>query len=208
MRHSESSMTCTWDCGGGRSKWVPCDELYTFLIPPKATLKACKPGASIIPVIISSDHTQVTLFWNRTAYLIYMTIGNLPKAIRCEPLQQGQILLAYLLTSKLKFITNKSACQHMLSHQYISCMPLVSYITAYRTWCGGDAYGQQDGNYVTGSSHTCCLCWGLSWAGSVSKLGYMTGRNQSITDLDCSHAIVMVADHFYNALVYGDRVTV
>jgi hypothetical protein len=38
-----------------------------------------KPGATIIPVIISSDKTQVTLFRNKAAYPIYMTIGNIPK---------------------------------------------------------------------------------------------------------------------------------
>ncbi|KZT20199.1 hypothetical protein NEOLEDRAFT_1151496 [Neolentinus lepideus HHB14362 ss-1] len=40
------------------------------------------PGTTIIPVLISSDKTQVTLFGNKTAYPIYMTISNLPKEIR------------------------------------------------------------------------------------------------------------------------------
>ncbi|KAG7098012.1 hypothetical protein E1B28_005320 [Marasmius oreades] len=42
-------------------------------------------GATIVPVIISSDKTQVTLFRNKTAYPVYMTISNLPKFIRCKP---------------------------------------------------------------------------------------------------------------------------
>ncbi|KAG7094449.1 hypothetical protein E1B28_008045 [Marasmius oreades] len=45
----------------------------------------CHPGATIIPIIISSDKMQVTLFRNKTAYPVYMTIGNLPKFIRWKP---------------------------------------------------------------------------------------------------------------------------
>ncbi|KAG1837532.1 hypothetical protein C8R48DRAFT_622793, partial [Suillus tomentosus] len=41
-----------------------------------------KPGATIILIIISSDKTQVTMFHNKTAYLVYLTIGNIPKDIR------------------------------------------------------------------------------------------------------------------------------
>lgn len=64
---------------------------------------------TIIPVIISSDKTQVTLFRNKSAYSVYLTIGNLPKDIHSKPSQGGQILLGYLSTSKLKHIKNKAA---------------------------------------------------------------------------------------------------
>ncbi|KAH9896416.1 hypothetical protein C8Q73DRAFT_664234 [Cubamyces lactineus] len=37
------------------------------------------PGATIIPIIISSDKTQLTIFGSKTTYPVYMTIGNLPK---------------------------------------------------------------------------------------------------------------------------------
>ncbi|KAJ6616995.1 hypothetical protein B0H10DRAFT_2164530 [Mycena sp. CBHHK59/15] len=43
------------------------------------------PGATIIPIIISSDKTQLTVFGNKTAYPVYMTIGNIPKEIRRKP---------------------------------------------------------------------------------------------------------------------------
>ncbi|KAJ7707200.1 hypothetical protein B0H14DRAFT_3643699, partial [Mycena olivaceomarginata] len=36
------------------------------------------PGTTIIPIIISSDKTQLTVFGNKTAYPVYMTIGNIP----------------------------------------------------------------------------------------------------------------------------------
>lgn len=60
-------------------------------------------------MIISSDKTQVTLFRNKSAYPVYLTIGNLPKTILSKPRRQGQILLAYLPTSRLEHITNKTA---------------------------------------------------------------------------------------------------
>ncbi|KAJ3855540.1 hypothetical protein EV368DRAFT_34490, partial [Lentinula lateritia] len=44
-------------------------------------LEQDKPGATIIPVIISSDKTQITLFRNKSAYPVYLTIGNLPKEV-------------------------------------------------------------------------------------------------------------------------------
>ncbi|KAJ3925746.1 MAG: hypothetical protein NXY57DRAFT_906700 [Lentinula lateritia] len=81
-----------------------------------------KPGATIIPVIISSDKTQVTLFRNKSAYPVYLTIGNLPKEIRCKPSQQGQILLAYLPSTRLEHISNKTARQRMVANLFHSCM--------------------------------------------------------------------------------------
>ncbi|KAF8871151.1 hypothetical protein BD779DRAFT_1680609 [Infundibulicybe gibba] len=42
-----------------------------------------KPGGTIVPVIISSDKTQVTLFGSKQAYPVYLTIGNIPKNCPC-----------------------------------------------------------------------------------------------------------------------------
>lgn len=76
----------------------------------------------MIPVIISSDKTQVTLFRNKSAYPVYLTIGNLPKAIRQKPGRQGQILLAYLPTSRLDHITNKAARRRVIHNMFHACM--------------------------------------------------------------------------------------
>ncbi|TEB18734.1 hypothetical protein FA13DRAFT_1758436 [Coprinellus micaceus] len=43
------------------------------------------PGRTIIPIIISSDKTQLTLFRNKAAYPLYMTIRNIPKELRRKP---------------------------------------------------------------------------------------------------------------------------
>ncbi|EJF59254.1 hypothetical protein DICSQDRAFT_65323 [Dichomitus squalens LYAD-421 SS1] len=86
------------------------------------TLEEQNPGATVIPVIISSDKTQLTLFRNKTAYPVYLTIGNLPKSIRQKPGRQGQILLAYLPTSRLEHITNKAARRRVLANLFHACM--------------------------------------------------------------------------------------
>ena len=76
------------------------------------------PGATVIPIIISSDKTQLTQFRNKTAYPIYLTIANFPKDIRSKPSQRGQILLGYLPTTKLEQVQNKAARRRMLANLF------------------------------------------------------------------------------------------
>lgn len=84
-----------------------------------------KKNITIVPIIISSDKTQLTTFRNKTAYPVYMTISNLPKHIRRKPSWQGQTLLAYLPTSKLKHIENKAACRHSVANLFHACVKFV-----------------------------------------------------------------------------------
>ncbi|THU89883.1 hypothetical protein K435DRAFT_821260 [Dendrothele bispora CBS 962.96] len=85
-------------------------------------VEADKPGATIVPVILSSDKAQVTLFRNKSAYPVYLTIGNLPKEIRRKPSQQGQVLLAYLPTTRLEHIKNKVSRRQAVTNLFHSCM--------------------------------------------------------------------------------------
>ncbi|KAG2145304.1 uncharacterized protein EDB93DRAFT_1241163 [Suillus bovinus] len=57
------------------------------------------PGATNIPVIISTDKTQVTMFRNKTAYPVYLTIRNIPKENCRKPSRRAHVLLAYLPTT-------------------------------------------------------------------------------------------------------------
>ena len=77
---------------------------------------------TIIPNIISSDKTQVTLFHNKAAYPIYLTIGNIPKTIFCKPSYHAQILLGYLPTSRLEHITNQASCHRVPANLFHICM--------------------------------------------------------------------------------------
>ena len=88
----------------------------------QATLEASKPGATVIPLLISTDCTQVTLFGNKTAYPLYLTIGNIPKDLRQKPSCYAQILLVYLPTSYLKHITSDASQRRMVSNLFHSCL--------------------------------------------------------------------------------------
>ncbi len=101
---------------------ILCFVVYHADLNIQKAVEVDKPGATIIPVIISSDKTQVTLFRNKSAYPVYMTIGNLPKSIRRKPSRQGQILLAYLPTSRLLHIDNKSARRRTQANMFHACM--------------------------------------------------------------------------------------
>ncbi|KAJ3748273.1 hypothetical protein EV360DRAFT_97749 [Lentinula raphanica] len=113
-------------------------------------LEKDKPGATIIPLIISSDKTQITLFRNKSAYPVYMTIGNLPKEIRRKPSQQGQILLAYLPTSRLEHVTNKSARRRMVTNLFHACM---THILAPLKEAGLEGIVMQSGDGVRRRCH-------------------------------------------------------
>ncbi len=76
-------------------------------------------------MILLSNKTQVTLFQNKTVYLVYLTIGTLSKDICRKPLHNGQVLLVYLPTSKLSHIENKAARRCTLAnlfHAYLKCI--------------------------------------------------------------------------------------
>ncbi|KAG2055202.1 hypothetical protein BDR06DRAFT_989180 [Suillus hirtellus] len=81
-----------------------------------------QPGATIVPVIILTDKTQVTMFRNKTAYPIYLTIGNIPKDICRKPSRHAHILLTYLPTTHLEHITNKALHCRSVVNLYHACM--------------------------------------------------------------------------------------
>ncbi|EMD30775.1 hypothetical protein CERSUDRAFT_60838 [Gelatoporia subvermispora B] len=85
-------------------------------------LEKSKPYATVIPLIIASDKTQITLFGGKSAYPVYMTIGNIPKELRRKPSQRAWILLAYIPVTKLGHIKNKAARRRTVANIYHSCM--------------------------------------------------------------------------------------
>ena len=59
-------------------------------------------GATLAPVIIATDKTQLTQFsGSKSAYPVYLTIGNIPKATRRMPSKKACILIAYLSVEKI-----------------------------------------------------------------------------------------------------------
>ena len=84
----------------------------------------------IIPIIISSDKTQLTQFCGKLAYPIYLTISNIPKHICQKPSRQAQVLLTYLPMSKLDHIKNKASRRHCMSNLFHHCMQVVVKLLA------------------------------------------------------------------------------
>ncbi|KAI0634264.1 hypothetical protein C8Q77DRAFT_1072903 [Trametes polyzona] len=114
--YSDSTQTkrVYFDMHTGRWWWGTQKQLDEHLL-----------GATIVPVIISSDKTQLTSFGSKTAYPVYLTIGNLPKDVRRKPSRRGQILLAYLPATNLEHIASYAARRRTLSNLYHACMRLV-----------------------------------------------------------------------------------
>ncbi|KAH9173949.1 hypothetical protein EDB89DRAFT_2152812 [Lactarius sanguifluus] len=88
----------------------------------QTSLETHRPGATVIPVILSSDKTQLTLFRGKVAY---------PKSSR-KPSRRAQILIGYIPTAKLTSLTNKAARRRALANLFHSCMqtilaPIASY---------------------------------------------------------------------------------
>ena len=85
-------------------------------------LESCKPGATVVPVILSSDKTQLTLFGSKSTYPVYLSIGNILKDLHQKPTQRAMMLLGYIPTTKLEHIDNKSAWHCALANLFHMCM--------------------------------------------------------------------------------------
>ena len=65
---------------------------------------------------------QLTLFRDKMAYPIYLTIGNIPKHICQKVSCQAHMLIGYIPVTKLTSISNKAACRCALANLFHMCM--------------------------------------------------------------------------------------
>ncbi|KAJ7058581.1 hypothetical protein C8F01DRAFT_1027294 [Mycena amicta] len=82
-------------------------------------------GATVCPVIIGSDKTQLTRFsGDQQAWPVYLTIGNIDTATRRTPSSRSTVLLGYLPVTKLETFKkeNRSAVLHQLFHDCMATM--------------------------------------------------------------------------------------
>ena len=96
------------------------------------SLESQQPGATVVPIIVSSDKTLLTQFRNKVGYPIYLTIGNIPKSTRRKPSRHAQLLIGYIPTTKLEEMSNHAARRRAQANLYHSCMRTVlAPITPY-----------------------------------------------------------------------------
>ncbi|KAI0027825.1 hypothetical protein K488DRAFT_60342 [Vararia minispora EC-137] len=95
---------------------------WWWQIQPK--LERRKPGATIVPLIVSSDKTQLTQFRNRSAYPVYLTLGNIPKETHRKPSRQAQLLLGYFPVTSMEHIKNDEVRRRALASLFHECMRL------------------------------------------------------------------------------------
>ncbi|KAH7903744.1 hypothetical protein BJ138DRAFT_1020140, partial [Hygrophoropsis aurantiaca] len=139
----------------------------------KQSLEQDKPGATIIPILLSSDKTQVTMFRNKAAYPVYMTIGNLPKSIRRKPSQHAQILLAYLPTTKLEHISNCASRRRSLANLFHACM---SHIVEPLKVAGKEGMSIASGDGVVRRGHPLLACYIGDYPEQLLISGMKTGE--------------------------------
>ena len=66
-------------------------------------------GATIAPVILASDKTQLThLRGDKSAWPVYLTIGNISKDLRVQVSSHATILVGYIPVGKFDIFSEKT----------------------------------------------------------------------------------------------------
>ena len=104
---------------------------------------------------------------------MYMTIGNLPKDIRSKPSRRGQILLAYLPTTRLQHIKSTAARRRTLANLFHACM---ARITAPLISAGLDGIEIAGGDGVVRRGHPILAVYVGDYPEQVLVTGCKTGE--------------------------------
>jgi hypothetical protein len=116
---------------------------------------------------------QVTLFGSKTAYPVYLTLGNIPKEIRQQSSRHAYILLAYLPETKLKLLTNAASRHHTLANLFHACMGQIM-----EPLCDASINGvtMKDGNGVQRRIHPILAIFIGDYPEQVLVTGTKTGQ--------------------------------
>ncbi|KAF7372663.1 hypothetical protein MVEN_00129500 [Mycena venus] len=88
--------------------------------------KLLPPGATIAPIILSSDKTKLSNFrGDQSAWPVYLTIGNISKEIRRQASSHTTILVGYLPVGKFSGFSDK-ARQAVKYRTFHHCMTIIT----------------------------------------------------------------------------------
>ena len=75
--------------------------------------KCTPPGSTVVPIIVGSDKTLMTpLSSSQTAWPVYITIGNLPRALRRQQMIPATLLVGFIPITKAVTVGSDSAMSY------------------------------------------------------------------------------------------------
>ena len=112
------------------------------------------------------------MFGTKSAYPVYMTIGNIPKELRRKPSQRTHILLGYLPTTPLHHVKNKASRRRMVANLFHYC---VSHMVTPLKPAGETGILMSSGDGVTRHTFPIFACFVGDYPEQVLVSGCKTG---------------------------------
>ena len=112
------------------------------------------------------------MFGTKSAYPVYMTIGNIPKELRQKPSQRTHILIGYLPTTPLHHVQNKASRRRMVANLFHYC---VSHMLKPLESAGKAGILMSSGDGVTRRTFPIFACFVGDYPEQVLVSGCKTG---------------------------------